>query len=143
MQTFIDKLKILQGALILDGYEIDDACVKMVDRFIEAEENQLSNELHVAIQVVVEDFFNVPRGVTKLNIRKRKIVQPRQLVHHFCYYYRVGNLDLIGQLFGNKDHSTVLYSIKTVENLVQTNSKYRKDFYELKDKIENKIRELK
>jgi transcriptional regulator with XRE-family HTH domain len=52
MQTFIDKLNILKGALILDGYEIDDACVKMVDRFIEAEIGK--PKLDQLIEIVAE-----------------------------------------------------------------------------------------
>ena len=41
MQTFIDKLNILKCSLILDGYEIDDACVKMVDLFIRDEQIEI------------------------------------------------------------------------------------------------------
>jgi len=45
------------------------------------------------------------------------------------------SLKSIGRMFGGRDHSTVLYSIKTVKDLMETNDEIRKSLGELERKI--------
>jgi chromosomal replication initiator protein len=62
-------------------------------------------------------------GVTKAQLqsqtRKRTVVIPRQV---FCYLmYKTGKFsyDAIGKLVGDRDHTTVLHSVKTVEDFLE------------------------
>jgi chromosomal replication initiator protein len=49
--------------------------------------------------------------------------------------YTEESLKSIGRMFGGRDHSTVLYSIKTVKDLMETNDDIRKSLGELERKI--------
>lgn len=145
MQTFIDKLKILQGALILDGYEIDDACVKMVDRFIRDEQAELKKaetveNLIPIIRDEIENYFGLKPGSIQIRRRKRKIVEARQIAHWIACHYELGTYSFIGKIFGNVDHSTVLYSKRTVNNLLKTDPEYRSNFKDIQALIINKLR---
>ena len=51
--------------------------------------------------------------------RKREIVFARQLIFYFCKKYTKETLAQIGLNY-SKDHATVLYAIKTINNLIDT-----------------------
>lgn len=57
--------------------------------------------------------------------RKRNIVQARQLAMYFCKKYTKASLNIIGSQCGNKDHATVLHSIRAVENMIDTDNEFR------------------
>ena len=57
--------------------------------------------------------------------RKRENVTARQL---FCYVARLktpSSYSYIGSYIGNRDHATVMHSIKTVESLMSVDQDYR------------------
>lgn len=71
--------------------------------------------------------LNVERELLFTNTRKREIVVARQL----CMWLIKKNLDnklyslhRIGNYF-NKDHATVLYAFKAIDNLIETNKSFR------------------
>ena len=84
------------------------------------------------IEKEICNFFNI--ATIQIDSRKKEIVQARQLCHYFARKYfkkAVHKKDKnkinwikregmasgeIGKYFGDKDHATVLHSIKTVEN---------------------------
>ena len=72
--------------------------------------------------------------------RKREYVRSRQVA---CYLIRktFGNrysLTVLGYEIGNKDHASVVHSVKTISNLVETESDFRK----LIDELMNEFRGL-
>jgi len=145
MQTFIDKLNILKGSLILHGYEIDDACVKMVDLFIRDEKIEIKKalvkeDLFTIIQDELEKYFGLKPGSIQIRRRKRKIVEARQIAHWLACDYNLGYFSEIGKKLGNVDHATVLYSKKTVNNLLKTDPEYKKSFKDIQALIINKLR---
>jgi len=66
--------------------------------------------------------------------RKRIIVAPRQVAMY--YAYKETNLcsTSVGLLF-NKDHATILYSIKMVESMMKFDPKFKRDRKALEDEI--------
>jgi hypothetical protein len=80
----------------------------------------------------------IPRELLSSKSRKREIVECRQKIMFFAWKYkRIVKLSLqgIGDLAGGKDHSTVLHSVKTVNNLYDTDREYRGKI----DNIENRL----
>ena len=145
MQTFIDKLKILQGALILDGYDQEDSCIKIVEMFIRDEQIEIkkASTAENLIQILkeeIENYFGLKPGSIQIRRRKRKIVEARQIAHWFACHYELGTYYFIGKIFGNVDHSTVLYSKRTVNNLLKTDPEYRSNFKDIQALIINKLR---
>jgi chromosomal replication initiator protein len=69
------------------------------------------------------------------NIRKREVVQVRQIAMYFAKKYTKLSLSVIGAYCGNKDHATVLHSCKTMSNLIETDKKIRQYIEEIDKKI--------
>jgi chromosomal replication initiation ATPase DnaA len=63
--------------------------------------------------------------------KKREIVIARQLAHCIAKKHTKLSLGQIGWSVGEKDHATVLHSIKTVKNLIATDKAYRKTYSDL------------
>jgi hypothetical protein len=78
------------------------------------------NHIHKAIcndyKVTVEDL----KGLS----RKRKYTEPRQLSHYFLKLETTLTLQEIGDT-SNRHYSTVLHSLKSINNLYETNKRFR------------------
>lgn len=145
MQTFIDKLNILKGALILDGYEPEDSCIEIVEMFIRDEQIEIkkASTVEILIPIIrdeIEKYFGLKPGSIQIRRRKRKIVEARQIAHWFACHYELGTCSFIGKTFGNVDHSTVIYSKRTVNDLLKTDAEYRASFKDIQAIIINKLR---
>lgn len=64
--------------------------------------------------------FGVHRNSLVAQTRKREIVLARQVVGWIMYYYSFVTLERIGSLLGDKDHATISYGVKTIDNLIDT-----------------------
>lgn len=79
----------------------------------------------------VGEFYDIPEDYHENKTRKREYVQPRQQAMFIIYrMFPKKSLQSIGNLFG-KDHTTVLHAKKTVNNLIDTDRKYRLRFEDL------------
>ncbi len=80
------------------------------------------------IQKTVADFYRIK--VTDLLSKKRTrvIARPRQIA--MCLARELTQLSLpeIGAAFGDRDHTTVMYACKTVENLRASDTTFNADF---------------
>lgn len=88
------------------------------------------------IQKTVSEYFKIEQKVLKAKTRKREIVQARQISMYLAKNYTNASLSTIGAETGNRDHSTVLHSCKTVKNLIETNL----DFKNYVDDIEKQLK---
>ena len=74
---------------------------------------------------IVTTYFDLPPEAVYIMSRRREIVHARQIVHYFAHRKTNNNLREIGFLVGRKDHSTVLHSIKVVNNLYETDNRFK------------------
>lgn len=68
--------------------------------------------------------------------RKGPFVKGRQIAHYLIMKHTKMSLTDTGKIFGGRDHSTVIYSVNTVNDLMDTDKKYK----DLVNKIENLLR---
>jgi len=68
--------------------------------------------------------------------RKREIVQARQIAMFFSKNLTKSSLSTIGSLIGGKDHATVLHACKTINNLIETDKRFKSQV----DSIERKLK---
>ncbi len=61
----------------------------------------------------------------QLKTRKREIVFSRQVCHSLAKLKTRYSLSTIGYYYGKLDHATVLHSMKTVKNLIETDREIR------------------
>lgn len=88
-----------------------------------------------SINQTVCGYFNVPVEMFFSNTRKREIVQARQIAMFFSKTLTKASLATIGLHTGDKDHATVLHAFKTVNNLAETDKKYRGQLKEVERRI--------
>ncbi|MCB0547838.1 MAG: chromosomal replication initiator protein DnaA, partial [Phaeodactylibacter sp.] len=67
--------------------------------------------------------------------RKRQVVIARQLSMYLAKNLTDKSLKAIGENFGGRDHSTVIYSCKTVQDLMETDAIFKDTVSELEKKI--------
>ena len=88
----------------------------------------LSNNTADAIITMIE-------GKTGFDIRqktrKRGIVEARQIAMRIIKQETRMSLAQIGSVCGGKDHCTVLHACKTVDNLIETNKEYVRNYKSL------------
>jgi len=135
------NIRELEGALIsllaqstLNRKEITLELAKMmIDRLVKNSKKEISVDY---IQKVVCDYFNLSPDLLQSKTRKREIVQARQIAMYFSKTLTKSSLASIGALIGGKDHATVLHACKTVNNLMDTDKRFKTQI----DTIEKKLK---
>ena len=117
----------------LNQREIDmDLARSVIKNFI----SEVNKEITVAsIQKLVADHFKISVEKIQGKTRKREIVIARQLSMFLAKNMTDTSLKTIGQNFGGRDHSTVIYSCNTVSELIDTDSSFRDTVDDLEKKI--------
>jgi len=88
------------------------------------------------IRTVVSKYTMIPEDDIGIKTRKREIVQARQLCMYFAKWMTSMSLTSIGETYGDKDHATVLHACRTVENLRETDRKYRGMHYNIQEDLD-------
>ena len=91
------------------------------------QQQQLSIE---NIQRTVAEYYKLRVADLLSKTRARNIARPRQLAMYFSKEYTDLSLDKIGERFG-RDHTTVLYACRKVEELTQADARIKEDFRNL------------
>lgn len=105
---------------------------QMIDKFVKNTAREVSIDY---IQKVVCDYFDLPIELLKSKTRKREVVQARQIAMFFAKKMTKSSLANIGMHCGGKDHATVLHACKTVNNLIDTDKRFRGYITDLEKKI--------
>lgn len=66
------------------------------------------------VKSIAAGYFNIPLSELISNKKQRIYSYPRQLAMYLCRKYTDLSLKKIGEAFGKKDHSTVLYAVKRI-----------------------------
>jgi chromosomal replication initiator protein len=105
---------------------------QMIDKFVKNTNHEVSIDY---IQKVVCDYFELEMEMLKSKTRKRNVVQARQIAMYFAKNMTKSSLSSIGAHCGGKDHATVLHACRTVNNLIETDKKFKASVQELQKKI--------
>lgn len=109
-----------------------DLAKQMIDKFVKNTNRQISIDF---IQKIVCDHYNISVDKLSSKTRKREVVQARQLAMYFSKKLTKSSLATIGLQCGNKDHATVLHACRTVNNLIETDKKFKLSVDEIEKKI--------
>lgn len=104
----------------------------MIDKFVKSTAREVSIDY---IQKVVCDYFDLQIDTMKSKTRKREVVQARQIAMFFAKNMTKSSLATIGMHCGGKDHATVLHACRTVNNLMDTDKRFKAYIEELEKKI--------
>lgn len=82
----------------------------------------------------VSTFYNVTKDELIGKSRVKTLVVPRQIAMYLCSKLTDMNANMIGKTFGNKDRTTVLYSVEKIENDLTTDKTLKTNIdYIIKD----------
>jgi chromosomal replication initiator protein len=116
------NIRELEGSLIrlvayasLTGQEISLSLAQEVLRnILDHEEKAVTIEI---IQKYVADYYNLKLSELKSKNNSKSVAMPRQIAMYLCKSLTHASLPEIGRSFGGKHHSTVIHSIRKVEDL--------------------------
>ena len=87
------------------------------------------------IQTVVCKFFKISKNEMLSPRRSRYLVRPRQTAIYLAKLLTSKSLPEIGRAFSNRDHTTVIHSVKTIEKLKKEDNELNVNIDSLKNKI--------
>ncbi|AGM25597.1 chromosomal replication initiation protein [Spiroplasma syrphidicola EA-1] len=90
------------------------------------------------IKQVIADNYNITIKAMMSKTRVSNVMQARQLAMYFCRTLLDDPFTRIGAEFGGKDHTTVMNSVKKVENQIATNKEFKYFVNSIRKKIEGK-----
>lgn len=137
-----DNIRDLEGVLIsllahstLTDVPIDiELAEKIINRIVNVTKKTNTVE---KIRDAVCEYFSVPIEDIFTKSRKREIVQARQIAMYLSKQLTQSSLSYIGSAIGKRDHATVLYSCKTVNDLMETDKSFRNKVKEIEEKLKS------
>jgi len=87
------------------------------------------------IQEIVSKFFNISIAQMKDKARRKEIVIARQVAMYFSKDFTNNSLKSIGFHFGGRDHSTVIHAVQSVNDMIDTDSIFKKNIKEINKRI--------
>ena len=69
--------------------------------------------------------------------RSRPLARPRQIAMYLAKKLTTRSLPEIGRKFANRDHTTVIHAVKTIDKLSKNDEKMRSNIEEIKSIILN------
>jgi len=135
------NVRILEGSLIRMGAYASltktpiemQLAKEVLKNIIKPKEELISID---SIQKVVSQFFNIKIADLRSKRKYKGFVLPRQVAMYLSRKLTNASLLEIGDKFGGKDHSTVLHSIKKIEEKMEKEASFR-------EKIENFQNQIK
>jgi chromosomal replication initiator protein len=119
------NIRELEGSLIrliayasLTGKELSLALAQdVLKNILGHEEKAVTIE---SIQKFVAEYYNLKLADLKSRNNSKSVAMPRQVAMYLCKNLTHASLPEIGRSFGGKHHSTVIHSIRKVEELRKT-----------------------
>jgi len=87
------------------------------------------------IQTIVCKFFKISKNEMLSPRRSRYLVRPRQAAIYLAKMLTSKSLPEIGRAFSNRDHTTVIHSVKTIDKLRKEDNELNLNIDNLKNKI--------
>ncbi len=95
-------------------------------------ENKVTIDL---IQTLVCKFFKISKNEMLSSRRSRYLVRPRQTAIYLTKTLTSKSLPEIGREFSNRDHTTIIHSVKTIERLKEKDPEIVENINKLKNQI--------
>ncbi|MDA8105988.1 MAG: chromosomal replication initiator protein DnaA [Nitrospiraceae bacterium] len=136
------NIRELEGCLIriaaqasLTGEEINlETTKKVLKDIIHDDERPVTVEV---VQKIVCDFYNISLADIKAKRRTKDIALPRQVAMYLSKQVTGSSLSDIGKHFGGKDHATVIYACKQIEERRAKDETFNRMIDNLLTKIKN------
>ena len=120
------NIRELEGAMIkISAYSSFTGRLIDIDLAIEATSNLLKeNEKVITAENVIKsvcNYFNIKIADIKSNKKLKEFVEPRQIAMYLIRTYTELSFPEIGDKFGGKDHSSIIYAVNKVKKNLKNN----------------------
>jgi chromosomal replication initiator protein len=132
------NIRELEGALIRAVAYISISGLPMSVENIEPVIDPPSEQIEVtpeAVMQAVAETMNVSLDDMKSNSRRREISSARQIGMYLMRQHTDLSLPKIGEMFGGKDHTTVMYSCDKITKQLEKNPELNKTLKQVGDRI--------
>ena len=136
--SYTSNIRELEGALIRAVAYISISGLSMTVENIAPVLNPPVEKVEASPEAVitaVADAFNVPIEDLKGNSRRREISVARQIGMYLMRHHTELSLPKIGEEFGGKDHTTVMYSCDKIAQLKTNDPSMAQTLKQLGDRI--------
>ncbi|MFV0432061.1 MAG: chromosomal replication initiator protein DnaA [Alphaproteobacteria bacterium] len=141
-QKIISNIRELEGALMrlqlhgdLIGRPVSlDDTQDILHDLIRASSRQIDVE---DIQKKVAEHYNVRISELRGPRRAQAVARPRQVGMYLCKQLTSLSLPEIGRGFGGRDHTTVMYAVRKIEELMENNTVLSEDIRILKRSLQS------
>jgi chromosomal replication initiator protein len=136
--SYTSNIRELEGALIRSVAYISISGLPMTVDNIAPVLNPTAAKLEASpdtIVMAVAETFNISPEDLKSNSRRREISMARQIGMYLMRQHTALSLPKIGEEFGGKDHTTVIYSCEKVAELQRTDPEVAQVLRQLSDLI--------
>jgi chromosomal replication initiator protein len=136
------NIRMLEGCLIrigafasLSQTPVDlNMAKEVLKNIIKPKDELISIEM---VQKVVANHFNIKVSDFKVKRKNKGFVLPRQVAIYLSRKFTDFSLMEIGEKFGGKDHSTILHSIKKVEERMSSHPPFKEMIENLQSQIKS------
>ncbi len=137
-----DNVRTMEGVLTklialsnIRGEKItSDLAKEVLKDYVSFHESNLTPE---RIKKVVSEIFKVKLHLLSSKNNSPDIVIPRQVAMYLMREMLEMPMNSIGKEFGNKHHSTVIHSIKKVEERIEEDMEFKEKLKEIKRRLES------
>ncbi len=134
------NVRELEGALITllaqSTFNKKEITSNLARSVIDKQVKQTKREMSIDyIQNVVCNYFNINVNRLQSKTRKREVVQARQIAMYFSKNLTSSSLSAIGAAIGGKDHATVLYACRQVNNFMETDREFKSYINDIEQKL--------
>ncbi|MDR3093543.1 MAG: chromosomal replication initiator protein DnaA [Bacteroidales bacterium] len=137
----VDNVRELEGTLngLLLQATIDRKAITLDLAQASIEKITKRSRREVTIEHILQlvaDHYQIDKEQILSNTRKREIVQTRQLTMYLSKHFTKTSLKSIGIQLGGKDHATVLHALKAINNLKDTDPRFRMELQRFESQLD-------
>jgi chromosomal replication initiator protein len=136
--TYTSNIRELEGALIRAVAYVSISGLPMSVETIQPILNPPSEPKEITADMITDvvcEEFGIDRDSLLGSSRKRDISQARQIAMFLMRHYTNLSLPKIGDYFGGKDHTTVLYSCEKVSQLQRESLQFERQLQKLVERL--------
>ena len=89
----------------------------------------------ISIQQIVANYYHIHIEDIQGSKKTKNIAFPRQIAMYLCRKFLDISLPKIGEQFGGRDHTTVIYAVSKIEKSLKRDTLLQQDIEELEEQI--------
>ena len=139
-QKIQSNIRALEGCLTkiaayskLSGSQITQETAKRVlEDILDAKEDETAKNITVEfIQEIVANHYHIKLQDMTSAARPRNVAFPRQVAMYFARKLTTLSLPIVGQQFGGKDHTTIMYACEKIESMLREDPAFQQEIERL------------